>query len=139
MRDPAVLADDIRDHLNAENAAADAWFAPNAELQRALVAEMRGRIKEDDSSVPAADGPFLYFTRFREGGQHPLICRRPAGAIAGETIVLDGDAGVFPVRRCPPVARPWQLRLDGRRGRFGILHAAGARHRLKHRPAGYHR
>ncbi|HZX87848.1 MAG TPA: S9 family peptidase [Reyranella sp.] len=92
MRDPAVLADDIRDHLNAENAAAEAWFAPHTELQRALVAEMRGRIKEDDSSVPAADGPFLYFTRFREGGQHPLICRRPAGAIAGETIVLDGDA-----------------------------------------------
>ncbi|MCS0494220.1 S9 family peptidase [Ancylobacter sp. MQZ15Z-1] len=92
MRDPAVLAPDIRAWLEAENAAAEAWLAPHAELRRELVREMRARIKEDDSSVPATDGPFAYFTRFREGGQHPLICRRPAGAIAGETVLLDGDA-----------------------------------------------
>lgn len=92
MRDPALLAPDIRDRLEAENAAAEAWLEPHAELRRQLVKEMRGRIKEDDASVPSADGPFSYFTRFREGGQHPLICRRPAGAIAGETVLLDGDA-----------------------------------------------
>lgn len=92
MRDPALLAPDIRDWLEAENAAAEAWLEPHAELRRQLVAEIRGRIKEDDASVPSTDGPFAYFTRFREGGQHPLICRRPAGAIAGETVLLDGDA-----------------------------------------------
>ncbi|QIB35071.1 S9 family peptidase [Ancylobacter pratisalsi] len=92
MRDPAVLAPDIRAWLEAENAAADTWLAPHTDLRKRLVREMRARIKEDDSSVPATDGPFAYFTRFREGGQHPLICRRPAGAIAGETILLDGDA-----------------------------------------------
>ncbi|RTL91010.1 S9 family peptidase [Ancylobacter aquaticus] len=92
MRDPALLAPDIRTWLEAENAAAEAWLAPHAALRAQLVKEMRGRIKEDDSSVPSTDGPFAYFTRFREGGQHPLICRRPAGAIAGETVLLDGDA-----------------------------------------------
>ena len=92
MRDPALLAPDIREWLEAENAAAEAWLEPHAELRRQLVAEIRGRIKEDDASVPSTDGPFAYFTRFREGGQHPLICRRPAGAIAGETVLLDGDA-----------------------------------------------
>lgn len=92
MRDPALLAPDIRAWLEAENAAAEAWLAPHAELRRQLVAEMRGRIKEDDASVPSTDGPFAYFTRFREGGQHPLICRRPSSAIAGETVLLDGDA-----------------------------------------------
>ena len=51
---------------------------------------MRGRIKEDDSSVPEPDGPFAYFTRYREGGQHPLVCRSPATADL-ETILLDGD------------------------------------------------
>ena len=40
-------------------------------------AEMRGRIKEDDSSVPAADGEFAYFANYREGGQHPAIWREP--------------------------------------------------------------
>ncbi|WP_454685227.1 S9 family peptidase [Ancylobacter moscoviensis] len=92
MRDPSVLDADIRAFLEAENAAADAWLAPHADLRRTLVKEMRARIKEDDASVPATDGPYAYFTRFREGGQHPLICRRPAGAVAGETILLDGDA-----------------------------------------------
>ena len=92
MRDPALLAPDIRAWLEAENAGAEAWLAPHAALRTQLVKEMRGRIKEDDSSVPSTDGPFAYFTRFREGGQHPLICRRPAGAIAGETVLLDGDA-----------------------------------------------
>lgn len=92
MRDPALLAPDIREWLEAENAAAEAWLEPHAELRRQLVAEIRGRIKQDDASVPSTDGPFAYFTRFREGGQHPLICRRPAGAIAGETVLLDGDA-----------------------------------------------
>ena len=92
MRDPALLDPAIRRWLETENEAADAWLDQHAALRRDLVKEMRGRMKEDDSSVPSADGPFAYFTRFREGGQHPLICRRPAGAIAGETVILDGDA-----------------------------------------------
>ncbi|MFG1204498.1 S9 family peptidase [Xanthobacter aminoxidans] len=90
MRDPSVLDGDIRAYLEAENAYADAWFAPLGDLKGKLVAEMRGRIKEDDSSVPAPDGPFAYYSRHREGGQHPLACRKamPDGA---ETILLDGD------------------------------------------------
>ncbi|MDR6952747.1 oligopeptidase B [Ancylobacter sp. 3268] len=91
MRDPSVLAPDIRAHLEAENRAADAWFAPHAPLCRTLVKEMRGRIKEDDSSVPSPDGPFAYYTRFREGGQYPLYCRIPVGG-REEQLLLDGDA-----------------------------------------------
>ncbi|MFX5968771.1 hypothetical protein ABTE68_20410, partial [Acinetobacter baumannii] len=56
-----------------------------------LVAEMRGRIKEDDSSVPSPDGPYAYFRKFREGGQHEMFGRMPRDG--GEAaIVLDGDA-----------------------------------------------
>jgi oligopeptidase B len=52
---------------------------------------MKGRIKEDDSSVPSADGDYAYYARFRQGGQHPLICReRRAGG--AEEVLLDGDA-----------------------------------------------
>ena len=90
MRDPSVLDGDIRAYLEAENAYADAWFAPLGDLKGKLVAEMRGRIKEDDASVPAPDGSFAYYSRHREGGQHPLACRKalPDGA---EVILLDGD------------------------------------------------
>ncbi|MDQ0503549.1 S9 family peptidase [Xanthobacter agilis] len=90
MRDPAVLAPDIRAYLEAENAYADAYFAPLGDLRRTLVAEMRARIKEDDSTVPSPDGAFAYYSRHRDGGQHPLACRKalPDGA---EDIILDGD------------------------------------------------
>ncbi len=91
MRDPAVLPDDIRKHLDAENKYTEAAMADTAVLQTALFAEMKGRIKEDDSSVPARDGEFDYYTRFVAGGQHPLFCRRPHGG-GDEHVLLDGNA-----------------------------------------------
>jgi oligopeptidase B len=91
LRDPSLLDKDIRQYLETENAYADALLNPTAALQAKLVAEMRGRIKEDDSSVPSPDGPFAYLSKFREGGQHEMIGRAPRGG--GDTqILLDGDA-----------------------------------------------
>ena len=97
MRDPTVLRQDIRDYLEAENAyTATVLEEPTKELQEELFKEMRGRIKEDDSSVPEIDGPYAYYTRYREGGEYPIIARKDAeGAFdpdAAETILLDGDA-----------------------------------------------
>ena len=57
MRDPSVLQADIRAYLEAENAYTAATLADTEPLQAALFDEMKGRIKEDDSSVPAPDGP----------------------------------------------------------------------------------
>ncbi|MEX2129768.1 MAG: S9 family peptidase [Xanthobacteraceae bacterium] len=91
MRHPGKLDPEIRKYLEAENAYAEANLAPLDGLKRALVAEMRGRIKEDDSTVPARDGPYAYFVRYREGGQHPLLCRRPSKG-GPEQLLLDGDA-----------------------------------------------
>src|SRR3712207_3762677 len=51
-KDPAALPDRIRRHLAAENAYTAAVLAGTEPLRERLVAEMRGRIKEDDSSVP---------------------------------------------------------------------------------------
>jgi oligopeptidase B len=90
MRDPAALAGDIRTYLEAENAYAETILADAAELRTALTAELRGRIKEDDSSVPAPDGPFAYMTRHRDGGEHPLVVRTPRDG-GPEEILLDGD------------------------------------------------
>ena len=53
MRDPSALRPDIRAHLEAENAYTKAMLDGTQGLQDALFQEMRGRIKEDDSSVPA--------------------------------------------------------------------------------------
>lgn len=90
MRDPTLLAPDIRTHLEAENAYTAAVLADTAGLQEQLFAEMKARIKEDDSSVPARDGPWEYYTRFVTGGQYPLLCRRN-GESCAEQILLDGN------------------------------------------------
>ena len=92
MRDPSVLAEDIRAHLEAENAYTEAQMAPTEALQRRLFEEYRGRIKEDDSSVPADEGPWAYYSRYEHGAQHPLFCRRPRDAEGPETVLLDGEA-----------------------------------------------
>jgi len=91
LRDPSILGADIRTYLEAENDYTDSLLGHTAPLQKKLVAEMRGRIKEDDSSVPSPDGPFAYFRKFREGGQHEIFARMPRDG-GEETIVLDGDA-----------------------------------------------
>src|SRR5215469_3137114 len=91
LREPSILKADIRAYLEAENSYTDALLGHTGALQQKLVAEMRGRIKEDDSSVPSPDGPFAYFRKFREGGQHEMFGRMPRNGGA-EKIVLDGDA-----------------------------------------------
>src|SRR6202165_6278544 len=75
LRDPSVLNADIRDYLEAENDYTESLLGHTGALQKKLVAEMRGRIKEDDSSVPAPDGAYAYLGRFVEGGQHELFGR----------------------------------------------------------------
>ncbi|POF31730.1 S9 family peptidase [Roseibium marinum] len=90
MRDPSVLAEDIRAYLEAENAYQDAQMAPTGKLQEQLFAEMRGRIKEDDSSVPSPDGPYAYGLRFETGGQQPIFFRTPRDG-GEETVLLHGD------------------------------------------------
>ncbi len=91
MRDPSVLDPEIRAFLEQENAHAQAVLADTQGLQETLVTEMRGRIKEDDSSVPAPDGPFAYYARYVEGAEHPRYCRSPRGGGA-ETVLVDGQA-----------------------------------------------
>jgi oligopeptidase B len=90
LRDPSILNADIRTYLEAENDYAESLLGHTDALQKALVKEMRGRIKEDDSSVPSTDGPYAYLRKFREGGQHEMFGRMPRDG--GEIeIVLDGD------------------------------------------------
>ena len=92
MRDPALLRADIREHLETENAYTKAMMASTKALQETLYQEMRGRMKEDDASVPSPDGPWDYYRRFETGAQHPKFARRPRGGEGPEQILLDVDA-----------------------------------------------
>ncbi len=91
MRDPAVLDAEIRAHLEAENDYTKAQLHQTEDLQSVLFSEMKGRIKEDDASPPAPDGPYAYYYDYVTGGQHPRYCRIARGG-SDEKVLLDGDA-----------------------------------------------
>ena len=91
MRDPSLLKPDIRAYLDEENAYREAVMAPTAALQERIYQEMRGRTKEDDSSVPAPDGPWEYYRRFETGAQHPIYARRPRGQDGPEQVLINVD------------------------------------------------
>ena len=74
MKDPQALNQEIRAHLEAENAYTDKVMAPTTALQEKLFAEMRDRIQEDDASVPVNQGGLAFVTRYVSGGEHPLVC-----------------------------------------------------------------
>ena len=90
LRDPSVLDADIRQYLEAENRHTESLLEPTQALQKTLVGEMRGRIKEDDEGVPQPDGPFAYLWKYRQGGQHELVGRTPRDG-GDLQVVLDGD------------------------------------------------
>ena len=92
MHDPSVLPQDIRAVLEGENAYHEAVMADTKPLQDKLFGELKGRIKEDDSSVPAPEGAYDYYSSFVKGGQHPRYCRKPRGAEGPEELLLDGNA-----------------------------------------------
>jgi oligopeptidase B len=93
LRDPKVLRPGVHEHLEAENAYAKAMLAPTEPLQAQMFAEMKGRIKEDDSSVPSPDGPWAYYARYDLGAQHPIHARRRRSDQAGaEQVLLDEEA-----------------------------------------------
>ncbi len=83
--DPEVQA-----YLEAENAYAEAILSGTRALQQTLYAEMLGRIRETDQSVPSREGGFLYYSRTEEARQYSILCRREAaGGEAPEQVVLD--------------------------------------------------
>jgi len=91
MKNPSVLQADIRSHLEAENKYADDAFAPLEDLKSKIFEEIKGRIKEDDSSVPSPHGDWRYYTKYLTGSQHPIFCRSPRDNNGDETIILDGN------------------------------------------------
>ncbi|KAI8467013.1 MAG: prolyl oligopeptidase [Monoraphidium minutum] len=105
LRDDARSSPEVLSYLAAENNYTAAVMAATAGLQARLYKEMRGRIKEDDTSVPTRLLGYWYYTRTTEGQQYNVHARRrvPPGApppletdapdpSAAEQVVLDENA-----------------------------------------------
>ncbi len=88
---PVVDDEDVLSYLRAENAYFEAAMAPHRPLIETLFQEMRGRIPEDDSSVPMRDGEWMYWWAFQPGAQYRTWYRRP---VAGgeQQVIFDEPA-----------------------------------------------
>lgn len=79
----------VLDYLKAENAYLDTMMAGTKAFQEKLFAELKGRIKEKDESLPYKDNGYWYYSRFEEGKQYPIFCRKKETLEAPEEIMLD--------------------------------------------------
>jgi oligopeptidase B len=83
---------EVRAYLEAENAYTEEVMQPTKALQETLYAEMLGRIKQTDLSVPSRIGDYLYYSRTQEGQQYSYMCRRRRTDDAPEEVLLDLNA-----------------------------------------------
>lgn len=87
---PDAQTKDVLDYLNAENEYTKAAMEHTSEFQDKLYNEIVGRIKKDDASVPYTYNGFSYYTRFEEGNDYALYCRKKLEKEAKEAIMLNG-------------------------------------------------
>lgn len=80
---------EVIDYLNAENSYLKEVMKPTESLQKQLFEEMKGRIKEQDESVPYFKSGYFWYTRFEKGSEYPVFCRRLGSLDVQEEIILD--------------------------------------------------
>jgi len=88
---PTIDDEDVLDHLKAENAWFEARMKPQQPLVDELFAEMKARIKEDDSTVPQRRGDHLYWSEFEEGAEYRKYYRKPVAG-GDDVLILDENA-----------------------------------------------
>ncbi len=80
---------EVIDYLNQENAYYEAMTAHTKDFQKELFEEMKGRIKEDDQSVPYLYNGYYYITRFEKGQDYPIYSRKKESLSANEEILFN--------------------------------------------------
>ncbi len=83
---PEVIA-----YLQAENAYTDAVMKPQAGLRDTLYKEMVGRMRQTDMSVPYFENGYWYYTRYENGKNYPVYCRKKKSLKGAEQVMLDGN------------------------------------------------
>lgn len=79
----------VEAYLEAENAYFDQVTGNTKKFQESLFQEMKGRIKEDDSSVPYKSNGYFYITRYETGKQYPIYARKKENLEAKEEILFN--------------------------------------------------
>jgi oligopeptidase B len=87
-RYPKIKDKDVLAYLKAENRYFQAQMAPHKALVEEIFQEMKGRVAEDDSTVPQKDGDWIYWSTFSEGTQYRRHYRKPATG-GDDLLILD--------------------------------------------------
>lgn len=80
---------EVIDYLTKENEYTDAVMKHTEGLQEKLFEEIKGRVKQDDESVPYFKDDYYYYNRFEEGKEYPIYCRKKGSLDADEEIMID--------------------------------------------------
>lgn len=80
---------EVIEYLEAENEYAEAVMAPTADLQNRLFEEIKGRIKQTDETVPYRLDDYYYYTRYEDGKEYPIYCRKRGSLDGDEAVMLD--------------------------------------------------
>lgn len=81
----------VLQYLKDENAYLKNGMAHTEPLQEQLFEEIKGRIKEDDASVPYFKNGFWYYVRFETGSEHPIYCRKKETLQTPEQILINAN------------------------------------------------
>ena len=87
--EPDAQTQDVLDYLIAENDYRAEVMKSTEALQDSLYEEIVGRIKQDDASVPIKDNHYWYYTRYEEGKEYAIHCRKLEDMEAEESIMLN--------------------------------------------------
>lgn len=82
----------VLNYLTTENEYLEASLKHTESLQEKLYQEMVGRIKQDDESVPYQENGYWYYTRYEEGKEYPIYCRKKKTLEATEEVLLNVNA-----------------------------------------------
>ena len=82
---------DVIHYLEAENEYAEAVMKPLEPLENEVYAEIKGRIKKDDSSVPVRRREHYYYSRFAGDAEYPIFARKRGSLDAPEELLLDAN------------------------------------------------
>ena len=81
---------DVIDYLTSENQYTDKMMAHLEDFQDELFNEIKGRIKQNDMSVPYDFNGYTYITRYEEGKEYAIYERKQKGSEAVE-LMLDAN------------------------------------------------
>jgi len=78
---------DVVDYLNSENT----YTSHTEDIQQKLYDEIVGRIKQNDESVPYFKNGYWYYTKYEEGNEYPIYCRKSKSLDNAEEVILNAN------------------------------------------------